>query len=379
MADPDCWPGAQSPVVFGIDRTPNGDGMVNRDEGGRRAAAVDAVRDAAVAVGLAVTVIEPDGDGAADLVLANPAGGQVCVSIKWLSLASADGLGRRIAVWGRQLTDTSTEGLVVADRVTQEARGLLSAAGWGWLDLRGHFHVVAPGLFVDADIPRMPRPTGGSLPLAGRVGVGVAAALLLHPDEPGAVRPIAGLLGRAPSSVSEALTGMQRANLIDRDRRPVLPDLFWALVERWRPSQTNIRVGPSAVPDAVNALKLGLDNVTTTIGWALTDSLAAAAYGAPIGVRSDHPPDFYVPDESVLRRATRLLGTAPDHQNRAATVRVAPVPMICADRVDPGRTQDGWPLAQPLFVALDLAQDPGRGRDVLAGWTPPKDLGRRVW
>lgn len=127
------------------------------------------------------------------------------------------------------MTDTSAVGLVVADRVTQQARELLSAAGWGWLDLRGHFHVVAPGLFVDADIPPMRTPAGGSMPLAGQVGVGVAAALLLRSDETGAVRPIAGLLGRAPSSVSEILTRMQAANLIDRDRRPVLPDRFWAL------------------------------------------------------------------------------------------------------------------------------------------------------
>ncbi len=353
--------------------------MGNRDDDDRHGAgAVDAVRVAAVAVGLAVTDTEPDGHST-DLVLMNPAGGQVCVQIQRLSLASADGLERRIARWNRPLTDTSAVGLVVADRVTQQARELLRAAGWGWLDLRGHFHVVAPGLFVDADIPPMRTPGGGSMPLAGRVGVGVAAALLLHPDEPGAVRPIAGLLGRAPSSVSEVLTRMQAVNLIDPDRRPVLPDLFWALVERWRPSATDTRVGPSSVPDAAKALKLGLDDVQTTIGWALTDSLAAAAYGAPVGVRSDHPPDFYVPDEVVLRRANRLLGTAPDHQHRAATVRVAPVPMICANRVDPSRAQDVWPLAQPLFVALDLAQDPGRGRDVLAGWTPPKDLGRRVW
>lgn len=350
-----------------------------RDDDERHgAAAVDAVRVAAAAVGLAVTVIEPDGD-AADLVVVNPAGGRVRLQLQWVSLASVDGLERRIATWNRQLTNASPVGLVVADRVTQQARELLRAAGWGWLDLRGHFHVVAPGLFVDADIPPMRTPAGGSLPLAGRVGVEVAAALLLHPDEPGAVRPLAGLLGRAPSSVSEVLTRMRATGLIDRDRRPVLPDLFWALVERWRSSVTDLRVGPSAVPETAAALQLGLDYAQTTTGWALTDSLAAAAYGAPVGVKSNHPPDFYVLDEVVMRRATRLLGTTPDHHSRAATVRVAPVPMVCADRVDPSRAQGVWPLAQPLFVALDLAQDPGRGREVLAGWTPPKDLGRRVW
>jgi hypothetical protein len=35
-------------------------------------------------------------------------------------------------------------------------------------------------------------------------------------------------------------------------------------------------------------------------------------------------------------------------------------------------------LAHPLFVALDLAADPGRGREILDGWTPPADVAR-VW
>ncbi len=347
------------------------------DDDERHDGAVDAVRVAAAAVGLTVT--DTDHGDAADLVLVNPAGGRVPVWVQRLSLASADGLERRITSWNRQPARQSSVGLVVADRVTRQARELLCTAGWGWLDLRGHFHLAAPGLFVDAEVPALQAPAAGPVPLAGRVGVGVAAVLLLHPDEPAAVRQIAGLLGRAPSSVSEVLTRMQVAGLIDRDRRPVLPDLFWALADRWPSPATDLRAGPLSVPDAAAALKLGLEDVRTTTGWALTDSLAAAAYGAPVGIRSDHPPDFYVPDDAVLRRATRLLGVAPDHQHRAATVRVAPVPMICSERIDPPGAQDGWPLARPLFIALDLAQDPARGRDVLTGWTPPEDLGRRVW
>jgi hypothetical protein len=36
-----------------------------------------------------------------------------------------------------------------------------------------------------------------------------------------------------------------------------------------------------------------------------------------------------------------------------------------------------WPVAHPLFVALDLAQDTGRGREILDAWTPTE--GTRVW
>jgi hypothetical protein len=126
-----------------------------------------------------------------------------------------------------------------------------------------------------------------------------------------------------------------------------------------------------------DALRLGLDEVETTTGWALGDTMAAAAYGAAVAVRSEHPPDFYVPDQATIRRAIHPLGSASSHDGRGATIRVAPFPLVCAHRVDlPDET---WPLARPLFVALDLAQDPDRGRAVLDGWTPPEAAGQRVW
>ena len=338
----------------------------------------EALREAVDALGLGIEVLEP-GSESADLVLINPAGGRVVIEVKRLSLAAADGLDRRINQWSRQTPQAEVIGVLVADRVTSEAREMLRAAGWGWLDLRGHLHIAGPGLFIDADVPAMRTP-GQSAPLAGRVGVEVAALLLLNPDEPAAVRHIAGLLSRAPSSVSQVLSSMQAAALLDEQRKPTVPELFWELAARWQPSHADVQGVPSPGGGAVNdALRLGFENVEATTGWVLTDTMAAATYGAPVGVRSDHPLDFYVPDEAILRRAVHLLGAARDHDSRAATVRVAPVPMICSRRVDgTGWADQVWPLAQPLFVALDLAQDPGRGREVLDGWTPG-DRGRRVW
>jgi hypothetical protein len=339
----------------------------------------EALRETVGALGLAIEALEP-GSASADLVLINPAGGRVVIEVKRLSLASADGLDRRIKQWSRQTSLEATIGVLVADRVTREAREMLRAAGWGWLDLRGHLHIAGPGLFIDTDVPAMREAPGRSAPLAGRVGVEVAALLLLDPDEPAAVRQIAGLLSRAPSSVSQVLSSMQAAVLLDEERRPTVPELFWELAARWRPSHADVQAVPSPNRGAVNdALRLGFENVEATTGWVLTDTMAAAAYGAPVGVRSDHPLDFYVPDKATLRRAVHLLGAARDRDSRAATVRVAPVPMICSRRVDAtGWAEQVWPLAQPLFVALDLAQDPGRGREVLDGWTPG-DRGRRVW
>lgn len=341
---------------------------------------VEALRDAAAAVGLGV---EPNGsspDVGADVVVVTPSGDRILLQLKQQSLVAAEGLDQRIARWMSQAPDSSGLRAVVADRVTSEARAVLKEAGWGWLDLRGHLHLAGPGLFVDAAVPAMRESSLRSAPLAGRVGVEVAAQLLLSPDQSARVRQIATELGRAPSSVSHTLTAMQEAGLIDAHRRPAVPELFWELAAIWQPIQADVKTVPAQGDGAVNdALKLGLDAIATTVGWALSESVAAATYGAPVALRSDHPPDFYVPNSGILRRAVHLLGAAADHDTRIATLRVAPVPMVCASRIDPaGWADEVWPLASPLFVALDLAQDAGRGREVLDGWTPHHG-GPRVW
>ncbi|SNT61267.1 MarR family protein [Asanoa hainanensis] len=335
---------------------------------------VEELRDAALAVGLEVK--DPAADSGADLILVNAAGGQILVQIKQVSLAAADGLERRLGNW-----ESGEVGVpvLVADRITEQAREILRAAGWGWLDLRGHLHLAGKGLFVDANVPRLGRVSGQSPPLTGRVSEEVTALMLLRPAEPPVVREIARTLARSASTVSKAVADLRAAGLVDGRGRPVVPDLFWQLADRWRPARVDVARTPvvGTAGPVNDALRLGRDDVAATTGWALTDSVAAAAYGAPIGIRADHPPDFYVPDQTILRRAAQLLGAAQSHESRAATIRVAPFPLVCARRVElPGAT---WPLARPLFVALDLASDPGRGREVLADWTPPPEAGPRVW
>jgi hypothetical protein len=345
------------------------------------AAGAEELREAATAVGLIVDA-GPSNDAGIDLILVNPAGGRITAQVKRTSLASIDGLERRIRQWDAQAARKADIRVVVADRVTAQARQLLRAAGWGWLDLRGHLHLAGEGLFVDTDVPRLREPPNRSTPLGSRVGTEVAALLLLDPSKPASVRDIARTLQRSPSSVSQAIAGMREAGLVDEHRKPTIPNLFWELAEHWHPVQTDVQLPPSprtaAVDGSVNeALRLGLDDIDASTGWALTDTMAAAAYGAPVGARSDYPPDFYVPDQTILRRATHLLGAAQDHERRGATIRIAPVSIICTRRIDwPGET---WPLARPVFIALDLARDPGRGREVLEGWTPPSGVGDRVW
>ncbi len=54
---------------------------------------------------------------------------------------------------------------------------------------------------------------------------------------------IARTLGRSASTVSQAITSMRQASLIDDHRRPIVPNLFWELADRWKPL-TTLGLGP---------------------------------------------------------------------------------------------------------------------------------------
>jgi len=324
---------------------------------------------------------------AADVVVRSPAGDECTVLVRQMSLANVDAL-QRLSL------STSPSGdavepdavgpvlVVVADRIPQPSRAWLGEHGVSWLDLRGHLRLVAQGFFIDADVrPQRERPARSSA-LAGRVGLEVTTLLLTEPGIPPRVRAIASRLDRSASTVSEVLKVLREQELLDRYGLTRPADLFWEVAAIWNPEAADLTRVPDPDDRAVSqALGLERVQVENARGWALTDTLAAVSYGAPAGARADHPPDFYVPDAATLRRAVQLLGAARTTSSRVATVRVAPVPMVCEQRVDPlilPAGKGGWPLAHPLFVALDLARDPGRGREILDAWTPPKPW-KRVW
>jgi hypothetical protein len=366
--------------VFGIDRTPNrGDDVVVGAQRRDRDAA-DAVVDAAGSLGLEARV-EP-GDRAKsghDVVVVLPDGRALGLEIKSASLVTLHSAPEQLRRWSRRSAG-DVVGVIVADRITADARDSLNRAGWSWLDLRGHLRLVGPGLFVDAGVPAVGRSGPDRSAFGGRTGIELAALLLLDPPKRIGVRTAAAMLSRAPSSISEAFGALHAENLVDGDRMPAVPGLFWALAEHWNPVSRDVASipGPGRRRDNA-ALRLGLEDVESTTGWALSDTVAASVYGAPVSMRAGHPPDFYVPDQSTLRRAVHLLGSATTASSRAGRVRVAPVPMVCARRVDAAEwSREEWPLANPLFVALDLAQDPGRGREILDAWTPGKPW-NRVW
>ena len=84
--------------------------------------------------------------------------------------------------------------------------------------------------------------------------------------------------------------------------------------------------------------------------------------------------------EAPARRAERALGVG-SWDDYAAVIAVAPTPLVGSNRRPaPRPVAPGFlPTAHPVFLALDLAQDPARGREILAEWQPTTTEFTRVW
>jgi len=341
------------------------------------------VVDAFAQLGLTAVPAESTGTTRGDLVI-EPGKVDVSLELKRRSLvdsASASRLvGSLVNTDRGPHHDTGPRTMfAVADRITSDARRVLTENGWGYLDLRGRLEVRAPGLVVNADVEPVASKATKRRPLAGQVGLEVAAELLMNPSRPVSVRELARSLKRSPSAVSDTLAAMREENLIDKHEGVSMPELFWTMAERWPSHREFLLDAPSPVlGESRDPLRLGLDDVETSPGWALGGLSAAVVLGAPVAVRADQVLDFFVPDASILRRARTLLGSAAGEATAACSVRLAPVPAVCAKRFHTRVGRDLWPTAHPLFVALDLANDEGRGRDVLAAWTPAGGV-TRVW
>jgi len=363
--------------VFGIDRTPN------TGENGTMQDTEALVIDAFAQLGLTAVPAESTGTIRDDLVI-EPGKVDVSLELKRRSLVDSASASRLIASIPKMdrgpHDDTGPRTMfAVADRITAEARRVLTENGWGYLDLRGRLDVRAPGLVVSADVAPVAPKASKRRPLAGQVGLEVAAELLMNPSRPASVRELARSLKRSPSAVSDTLAAMRGENLIENHERVAMSELFWTMAEQWPSDGEFLLDVPSPVHgESRDPLRLGLDDIETSPGWALGGLSAAVALGAPVAVRADQVLDFFVPDASILRRARTLLGSAPSEVTATCSVRLAPVPAVCSKRFHLRVGRDLWPTAHPLFVALDLAKHEGRGRDVLEAWTPAGGV-TRVW
>jgi hypothetical protein len=192
------------------------------------------------------------------------------------------------------------------------------------------------------------------------------------------VRAIAAAVGAAPSTVHDALSRLRDHALVEADGSPLVPDLFEVVRGVWQPERIPVLREPTP-----GDLGLGSDEDDDDDGggqgWAVGGDIAAAVSGAPIVVASGAPPDLYVPTQTLVNRAVRRLGAA-SYAERGATLAVAPSPLVTGNRMTTESVSAPWlhwPVVHPVVVALDLAQDLSRGREILSGWTPERAA--RVW
>jgi DNA-binding transcriptional ArsR family regulator len=262
-------------------------------------------------------------------------------------------------------------GIVIADRISAAARAELNERGWSWLDRRGHLRLWTPRTRVDVDIEpvAVARAADRFASPFPRVGIEIALALLKEPEREWTVSELAARLGRAPGGVSERLRALRDAGLVDAKNTPLRPELFWELVGPFHTRTHGLAEFPSDDFERLTWLGLPAE-------WCLTETRAAIELGAPVFASMDAPPEFYVPEAAIVDLALSHFGTA--RAQPAATVRVARYGGII-DAEPFARTPQGFAVAHPVVVALDLAHDRARGREIVEGWDP-SDLGvTRVW
>jgi hypothetical protein len=266
----------------------------------------------------------------------------------------------------RGSTDADTLPLLVADRITAEARTILTDAGWSWLDRRGRLHLRGPGVRVDQPVPPAERASSAGPAIAGRSGITVAYWLCAHPGYRVSPNRQAAVLGLAPSTISTTVRRLAGAGLVDENGTAVVPELFWELAAVWRAERTWLVRRPNPKDH------VPLDPLAPS--WQMTGTAAAAAYGAPLAAGGEGVLDLYVNGPVELSIATRRYGAAAPGAG-SAVIAVPPTSLVSErNEDDVASIIDGWPAAPLVAVALDVAQDTGRGREILEGWSAGHDI-----
>jgi hypothetical protein len=374
-------------LVYGDPRTPNG---YNESMGSRTDREAEAAADLLAALGSKITgaafsteASKPGtaaGTDSVDLIMTTPHGGRWEFEVKALSRADPSRVEAMVSKVHGSHPDTIH--VLVADEIPEAARNVLARAGWGYLDRRGHLRIMdaLSTMLVDVDVDPLVRSTPIPRdPIRGASGISYASALLMEPDEPPSIRKVARRAHLSVSTVADAARSIRDAALIGRDGRPLIPDLFWALADVWRPERTPL-LGKPIPGEASTTNALAVFGDPTELGWAVTGDLAAVSYDAPLAIGSGSPPDFYVPDRVTANNAARTYRIAPDPSAASCTVAVAPTLLACARRFESPRGKGAvseFLLVHPVFVALDLASDKARGVEILSGWSPKGFT--RVW
>ena len=260
--------------------------------------------------------------------------------------------------------------LLVAQRITDEARVILRQRNVSFFDERGYLSIRRMTLVVEASLATAGAPSTRrrGQPLDG---IGLDVALwLLHTREPGGVRAISRAIGRTASSVSDALRRLVDGGLVTSTHEPLLPELFDAAVQAWRYRANHIAVsGDPTTPSNSRALRTRLGEAVGT-GWAWTGSVAEHAWQVPGIRRRAGRSQLMLPNAESLDLAASILKQDPNGQFELV---VAPAAWLASHRVE----RRGKVVVPAITVALDLALDDARGRELLSGWDP--EGAHRVW
>jgi hypothetical protein len=159
---------------------------------------------------------------------------------------------------------------------------------------------------------------------------------------------------------------LAEAGLVDENGAAVVPELFWELAAEWRAERTWLVRRPNPKDH------VPLDPLAPS--WRMTGTAAAAAYGAPLTAAGEGVLDLYVTGPVETSIATRRYGAAAPGAG-SAIIAVPPTSLV-SERNEDDVTPiiDGWPAAPLIAVALDVAQDTGRGREILEGWSAGHDI-----
>lgn len=353
--------------------------------------------DAEIALGSALEELDsimrvaPE-QGPHDLTATLPTGETVRIQVvarSHFTVAECEALIRRLSQGGGHGLP-----VVVSDELTSHVRRMLTEAGISFFDRQGRVVLVLPHRTIEADVRPAPRPKGshGGGPVRGVSGLSAALAALLSPEEPYGVRETARASALSHTAISQARAKLREALLLDDRFRPVLPDLFEATVAAWEwPSVVETRLprlqdrlvvaagaawdGPyyASVAELSETVKEGVGESADEghrwdrhAGWAVTGTQAAAAYGADVAVGIDAPVELIVPQDRYLT-ATRLESQGGT-RDRPARLLAAPCRLAVRLR---HRVPNGTARAHPLVIAIHMAKDPGRGREVLEAFEPP--------
>jgi len=247
--------------------------------------------------------------------------------------------------------------MVIADRISEPGRDVLRRAGWGWLDRRGHLRIWTNGVRIEAPVPGLADEAGdrGGNPWT-TVGLEVAVAALLEPNEVVSTRHIAPIISRSVGAVHEMIGRLATVGLIGQaSRLPLLPDLFWETAAHWP-------------DDGWLGLAVEFDEAAERAGDGVlvrVDERAATLGGARIAAAGDLPARAYVPNMRIFRRLRSLA----DRDAPVRTwIRVSPVTYLPENPDHPADDEHPWAVAHPIVCALRLAADPARGREIVEDW-----------